>query len=443
MASIIKKLINKVKSTSVGHFFEDNFGFEAGIDLSNETEVLHRRNVVIKNIIFISNLLYSIIFFFISFGDSSNWVLTIILFPITFFVNHTLKKMIENNKDNLLKQQIAMYIACFYMFLSALLVYIKLKNQYNGENVVIYSEVGYMMLYYSMVVVSLYQDKKALATVSKWMFLLMTVLHFTVTYDIVHKPYSRNFTDFVQGFFSSEEFKDMALRTLVLVAFCAVLFIVVSMSEYLQSERKKELTKRKEVQDDFTKVVTDLFEVTISDLDINEHEISELKLLSELSAKFAGFMRIEPEQIAKIENFVMVYVDKRVELESINQIEDKDQQFETLRQQTTLGSIIVRRLELKRRVEDIIRANIEGTVNDEMVTKFRLKNYSTNEQIIMISDVYSTLRSVRSYKKPYSHSMTIEVMKGNFRKYFDYDIFDRFIKFEADFERVYNEFKEN
>ena len=29
------------------------------------------------------------------------------------------------------------------------------------------------------------------------------------------------------------------------------------------------------------------------------------------------------------------------------------------------------------------------------------------------------------------------------RKYFDYDTFDRFIKFEADFEKVFNEFKEN
>ena len=49
-------------------FFERNFSFEHGVDLNDEVEVLFRRNIVIKNIIFVSNIVYSIILFLISIG---------------------------------------------------------------------------------------------------------------------------------------------------------------------------------------------------------------------------------------------------------------------------------------------------------------------------------------------------------------------------------------
>ena len=48
------KLFKKIKS-----FFERNFSFEHGVDLNDEVEVLFRRNIVIKNIILISNMVYS------------------------------------------------------------------------------------------------------------------------------------------------------------------------------------------------------------------------------------------------------------------------------------------------------------------------------------------------------------------------------------------------
>ena len=47
------------KKRSFSSLFNEWFGFENGIDISNETQVLFRRNIVIKNIIFVSNLVYS------------------------------------------------------------------------------------------------------------------------------------------------------------------------------------------------------------------------------------------------------------------------------------------------------------------------------------------------------------------------------------------------
>ena len=113
--------------------FQKYFGFEEGIDITNETQVLFRKNVVIKNIIFISNLIYTLIFAIISVGETSNLVLTIICFPVTFLVNNMLKRTIFKNKDDLLKQQIAMYICCFYMFLTAILIYLRLKTSSLGS----------------------------------------------------------------------------------------------------------------------------------------------------------------------------------------------------------------------------------------------------------------------------------------------------------------------
>ena len=43
------KLKRTIKNTS---FFKEKFGFESGIDITNDNQVLYRKNVVIKNIIF-------------------------------------------------------------------------------------------------------------------------------------------------------------------------------------------------------------------------------------------------------------------------------------------------------------------------------------------------------------------------------------------------------
>ena len=122
--------------------FRNYFGFESGIDITNDTQVLYRKNYVIKNIVFVSNLIYSLIFAALSFGEPKNLVFTIISFPVTFLLNITLKKMIKQNPDNHVRQTIAMYIMSFYMFLSTIIMYFKLKN---GEVVIFAGGLGHPM----------------------------------------------------------------------------------------------------------------------------------------------------------------------------------------------------------------------------------------------------------------------------------------------------------
>ena len=46
--------------------FSKFFGFEEGVDVTNDVALLVRRNIVIKNIIFVSNILYGIMLFILS-----------------------------------------------------------------------------------------------------------------------------------------------------------------------------------------------------------------------------------------------------------------------------------------------------------------------------------------------------------------------------------------
>ncbi len=432
------------KKHRISKLFDDTFGFEKNIDISDDCAVLYRRNIVIKNIIFLSNLIYSFILTVLSFGESSNWVLTIISYPVTFLVNNTLKKMIHTNSKELFRQQIAMYISCFYMFLSAILIYFRLQTGSqtlsDGTVKAVFSETGYILIYYALVVVSLYQDPKMLKQVSKWVVAIVTVLHFTLTYDILGADYaSSDLKTFIVKFFSSQEFKDILLRTVFLVLYLVVLYAIVSIGQYMQEERKKELLKRKKVQDDFTNVVRDMFDVTLKGNQISDDEKSQVELLSNMSNRLSSIIGYSPQKCMEISDYSQVHLTKQVDLD-LSTIEDKDMQFEKLREQTNLGNIIIKRLELRRKCEDIIRAHEEGWNTQAFMEKTKSIQNDKSSQIILICDMYISLRSPRNYKRPWSHSKTMELLSSVYSYYFDNEIFDRFIKFASDFEDLYNNY---
>lgn len=413
------------------------FGFEKGIDIADDCQVLHRKNIVIKNIIFISNLVYTGIFMITSFDNSSNWVVTIILFPVTFLTNAMLKKMINKEPGNYLRQEIAMYMASFYMFLSAILLYVKLNV--GGTSPYYLSQAGYMLLYYSLVVVSLYQDRKMLKLVFQWLIIIVTILHFTVTYPIINQPYATDLVSFVSNFFISIEFRDIFLRTVILILFMVVLYSIVSISSYMQEERKHELIKRRQVQRDYTDVVTEIFNVTLNDSSRNEDDKKEIMMIGEMSRKLASLMGEAIEVCNEVYDFSLIHIKSNVNFSKPGESRD-DEAFKELKKQTDLGSMIVKRLQLERKAEDIIRAHMEGSNSEEFIKRMRQIQNVISSQIILICDMYVSLRSIRSYKKAYNHKVSIQYLEEQFRIYFDPQIFDRFIRFQDDFEKIYDEF---
>ena len=196
----LKKLKQKIQSKIKNNtFFTSRFGFESGIDITDDNQVLYRKNVVIKNIVFVSNLVYTLIFTILSFSDKSNWLLTVLLFPVTFIVNNILTKMIKKGPNDKMSQTIAMYVASFYMFLSTIVIYLKLKV---GDADYL-KECGYILLYYSLAICAYYQDKKMLKNVFAWLFILVTILHFTITYPILQSDMATNVLQFFKTFFTS------------------------------------------------------------------------------------------------------------------------------------------------------------------------------------------------------------------------------------------------
>ena len=55
--------------------------------------------------------------------------------------------------------------------------------------------------------------------------------------------------------------------------------------------------------------------------------------------------------------------------------------------------------------------------------------------------MYIALRSAKSFKRPYPHKVVMEYFEKEFKFYFNDDLFNRFVKFDKDFETMYNEYE--
>ena len=425
------RIKNRIEDST---FFNKNFGFESGIDITNEQQLLYRKNVVIKNIIFVSNLIYTLIFTLISFGDKSNWLLTFLLFPATFLINATLKKLINKGYEDKMSQTIAMYCASFYMFLSSIIIYFKLKA---GSQVFL-QECGYILLYYSLTICAFYQDKKMLKNIFLWVFILVTILHFTVTYDILFNEEYLDIGYFFTHFFGSPEFKDILIRSILLGLFMLVLYIYVSMANYMQEQRITELKKRRSVQEDFTNVVTRIFESSLDTDSLTDEDLQNLNIVSIMTRKLGALLSMEPEQCDNLVKFSKIHIEEKVDLGNDICI-DNDEEFEDLKNKTELGSEIITRIQLSRKCENIVRAILEGYDTDDFKEKQRNILNDMDYQVILITELYVTMRSVKSYKKAYNHQKSLQVMDSHCKIYFDPLVFDRFMKFNNDFEIIYDE----
>ncbi len=428
---VVDKIKSKIKSNAL---FNKYFSFESGIDITNDNQVLYRKNVVIKNIIFLSNIIYTIIFTIVSISEPSNWLLTVILFPVTFVVNMSLKNLINKGPEDRMSQNVAMYVSCLYMFLSSVLIYVKLK--YGQSSYLM--EAGYILLYYSLAVCSFYQDKKMLKNISIWVIVLITILHFTVTYSLINTDVAKDVSK-IFTLFTADAFKDIIIRTLLLIMFMLVLYVNVSMVNFMQDERKKELSKRREVQEDFTKVVTEIFDVTLSNNEISEDEAKEAIVLSTMVKKLASLSNLKPEESNEVYEFSKIHIEKKVHFNA-DAFANEDEKFEALRKETELGSKLIARIHLKRECEELIRSTFEASTSPAFIDKVRESlRGDIYSEIILICDLYVTMRSFKSYKRAYNHKITMDYFEKYFKIYFDQDIFDRFMKFDTDFEEIYQE----
>ena len=265
---------------------------------------------------------------------------------------------------------------------------------------------------------------------------VVTILHVTVTYNVLFSEAAKDLLEILKVLFVSDVGRDILLRTILLGLFMIVLYSIVSIGEFMQEERKNELIKRRQVQEDFTNVVTKIFDVTLDRASRNNDDYENIIIVSKMASNLARLLNLSEIEVNEIEQIAKIHVEKQVNFISTAG-GNEDEKFALLKEQTDLGSIIISRLQLERKCEDIIRSTFEGSNNDEFVKRMKKIQNEVSSQIILICELYVSMRSIKSYKKAYNHKLTIQYMIDQFRVYFDGDIFEHFLRFKDQFEEIY------
>jgi HD-GYP domain-containing protein (c-di-GMP phosphodiesterase class II) len=327
-----------------------------------------------------------------------------------------------------------MYVAGFYMFFSSILIYARLYE-------IPYYETGaYILIYYALVVISLYQDRKLLSSSFTTLIILLTAIHLLWTYNLSGQAEGYTVAEFVPIFIQSESFLDIVFRTMLFVLFYFVVYAIVSMGQYMQQERKYELMRRRQVQGDFSHIVTDLFSVVFSKSDhlLDSRHAHHVKALS---LKLAHDIGLTEQARVELGQYVMIHL----QYQEIKDIVGSSQQisetgYQKLKEKTELGSMIAKRLQLAQKCEDIIRAHTEGANTELFVESMLLIQPETLAQVILLCDMYVTLREVKSYNRPKNHVSVMQMIEKEFYVYFETRVIERFMKFEDEYNTIFLNF---
>lgn len=449
---IIKNTKVRRRWYSIRDFFVKKFSFEAGVDILDDTSVLHRKNIVIQNIITITNIVFLLFTLIGSDGlnQRTNIIVTFIIGLIMVISGHSIGNIIKDRPTTLHKQQMAQYLSGVYILMMAIAVYIKLRltlGQSLEGGFFSITQAGYSLIYFSLVVIALYQDPKLLNVVFKVTIIFMTIIHVVVMYPVyLHANDFVMLWDYIKGAILT----DIILRTLILAIFMIALYSTVKISEDINIKRKQELIKRRKMEKDFKDVVSDVFDV-ISVYKQRGEDIAEkqyafaAKRVAKLAGELGGFLGYSSRLCQEIHDFSTIHIDKR-DILNIEEYDGKEQlneaDYKSIRQKTIIGSVIIKRLQLDKKAEDIVRAHFEKTVNKDFIKEMNGVQNNRESQVILLSHIYDILRQNRNYKKKLNHQRAIDLIKFEFNEYFDPQIVDRFVKYEAEFESTYHDLLE-
>ena len=455
--------------------FADKFNFEAGVDILDDTSVLYRRNLVNKNIMIVSNFVF-IIFALVG-NQNPRYALIAVFALFALVINTTLKKIIHEEPRTLIKQQMAMYIGSIYILFGSFAVYMKLKlsaipfrvsdvlpssgteltnsliqsieNDFISRSLYAMTDAsiaqaGYILIYFALVVIALYQDSKLLKFLFKWVLAMLTALHLFVLYPLYQISGAYEFYEFL--FITNKNVLiDIGLRTLLLVVFYIALYSSVSIGEMMNNRRKEELVKRRSMETDFKAVVGDVFDVigVFNSNTINQSK-EDAHRVAELASRLASVLGLSSNVCTEIYEYSVIHIDKVVDL-SILEYETKEvlneRDYQIIREKTILGSIIIKRLQLNQKSEDIIRAHFEKTVDSGFTERMKRVQRSQEGEVILLAEMYDILRQSRNYKNKLKHKRVVDLLQLEFKEYFEPYILDRFMKYQLEFEAFYDKYK--
>ncbi len=431
------------------------FDLEAGIDILDESEALYRKNRIIKRIVFITNILFSV---FLITRNYTMIVVTILLFLFTFGINKLLKSLIYDDPTDALHQQIAMYLVSGNTLIVAIATFINLRidavhmidiAETSSEKVAAFNEalvyssisnVAYGLIFFSLVITAFYQKKTLMRHISYITLFLYTVIHTVIIYPTY--KYISSASTFLE-YSQSAEFRDISIRTVVLVIFLLAINFNVKISEKLNDERKKELVSRRHLEKDFLVVVEDIF----NGIEVfNSSNMYKDKFTTYRSAqlvrKLAGLLKLHIDEVEGYADFAKIHIDKRdfltlMDFKHVKVLSQRD--YAEIEERTHIGREVLNRLRLNQLSEDLVRTHchngFERTFKESETISLDLRS-----QLILLTDLYDALRMDRLYKDEFSHRDAIRIIRDSFSKYFDFQVVDRFIRFESEFRDIYDNF---
>jgi len=362
-----------------------------------------------------------------------------------FLVSQSIRKVISEDPTTLQKQQLGEYISGVYILLMAVAVYLKLRftlgDALTGGFFSI-TQAGYALIYFAMVVIALYQDSRLLSVVFRVNLVAMTIIHLVVMYPVYQYA-----TDFITlwNYVKGPILTDIFLRTLVLAVFMIALYSNAKISEDMNSKRKEELVKRRAMEKDFKTVVSDVFDVISvykqrGDEVLEKNQEDSARRVAEMAAKLGNFLGYSSKLCEELFDFSTIHIDKKdfLTLDDYgkkDRLEEND--FQRIREKTIIGSVIIKRLQLEKKGEDIVRAHFEKTVNKDFIKEMNGIQNNRESQVILLCELYEVLRQSRNYKRELKHQRAIDLIRLEFYPYFDPQIVDRFIKYSDDFEAIY------
>ena len=172
--------------------------------------------------------------------------------------------------------------------------------------------------------------------------------------------------------------------------------------------------------------------------EITEEDKHENLILTSMVRKLSSLLSLKLEEIDELAEYTELILKNDFEL-GITDDQTIDERFNQVRKNTDLGEKLIARIELKRKSEDILRHVLDNASDDDYIKKTRNSLTNINDQIILICEIYISMRSVRRYKKAYNHKNTMATLEKSFKVYFDSLVFDRFSRFDVDFETIYDE----
>jgi hypothetical protein len=208
------------------------------------------------------------------------------------------------------------------------------------------------LIYFALVVIALYQDATLLRILSKWVIVFMTVLHIIVLYPLYEYGGIIDLKDFL--FIDNYNVTiDIILRTILLIVFFIALYSSVTIGEMMNNKRKEELVKRRELEIDFKAVVGDVFDVigVFNSSTINQN-IEDVHRIAELGSRLASVLGLSSNVCTEIYEYSVIHIEKVSNL-SILEYEDtevlNERDYQTIREKTILGSVIIKRLQLNQK----------------------------------------------------------------------------------------------